>query len=65
MLKTIIGKLERKKIMIQRLMWLNWSKATINATLQFLDIYIYIDFYMLYLIFYNAIGQHLTIKENK
>ena len=37
-------------------MWLNWSKATINATLQFLDIYIYIDFYMLYLIFYNAIG---------
>ena len=24
------------------LMWLNWSVATINATLQLLDIYIYI-----------------------
>ena len=24
------------------LMWLNWKVATINTTLQFLDIYIYI-----------------------
>ena len=25
------------------LMWLNWKVATINTTLQFLDIYIYIQ----------------------
>ena len=40
--KKIIGKLERKMIMMWMLMWLNWSVTTINATLQFLDIYIYI-----------------------
>ena len=39
MLKKIIGKLERKKIMTWALIWLNWSVATINATLQLLDIY--------------------------
>ena len=27
-------------------MWLNWSVATINATLQFLDIYIHIYIYI-------------------
>ena len=36
MLKTIIEKLERKKIMTWMLMWLNWSVATINAMLQFI-----------------------------
>ena len=58
MLKTILGKLERKKIMTWTLMWFNQSVATINITLQLLEIYIYIyiDFYMLYLIMYNAIG---------
>ena len=40
MLKKIIGKLEKKKfIMTWILMWLNWSVAIINATLQLLDIY--------------------------
>ena len=43
MLKTIIGKLERKKIMAWTLMWLNWSVATINVILQLIYIYIYID----------------------
>ena len=38
MLKTIIGRLERKMIMIWTLMWLDWSVATINVTLQLLDI---------------------------
>ena len=42
MLKTIIGKLERKKIMAWTLMWLNWSVATTNAMLQLIYIYIYI-----------------------
>ena len=47
MLKTILGKLERKKIMMQMLIWFNWSVTTINATLQLLDIYrsIHINFY--------------------
>ena len=27
MLKTIIGKLERKKIMTWMLMWLNWKRS--------------------------------------
>ena len=36
MLKTIIEKLERKKIMTWMLMWLNWRVATINAMLQFI-----------------------------
>ena len=39
MLKTIIGKLERKKIMTWILMQLNWNVATINVMLQLLDIY--------------------------
>ena len=43
MLKTIIGKLEKKKrkekeIMTWTLMQFNWSVATINVTLQFLEI---------------------------
>ena len=38
-----------KMIMTWFFMWLNWSIATINAMLQLLEIYIYIDFY-------NAIG---------
>ena len=38
MLKTIIGKLERKKIMTWILMWLNWNVATINVMLQFICI---------------------------
>ena len=38
-LKTIIGKLKRKKIMTQTLMWLNQNVATINNTLQLLHIY--------------------------
>ena len=47
MLKTILGKLERKKIMMQMLIWFNWSVTTINATLQFLNIYksIHINLY--------------------
>ena len=37
------NKKERKKINDDiALMWLNWSVVTINATLQLLDIYIYI-----------------------
>ena len=43
MLKTIIGKLKRKKIMVWTLMWLNWSVIIINAMLHLLDIYIDID----------------------
>ena len=39
MLKTIIGELERIKIMIWTMMWLNESIATINAMFQLLDIY--------------------------
>ena len=42
MLKTIIKKLKRKIKITETLMWFNQSVATINATLQFLDIYIYI-----------------------
>ena len=42
MLKTIIRKLERKKLMTWMLMWLNWSIAIINVVLQFIYIYIYI-----------------------
>ena len=38
MLKTIIGKLERIKIMTWMLMWLDRSVVTINATFQLLDI---------------------------
>ena len=41
MLKTIIGKLEKKKvkkIMTWIVMWYNWNVATINAMLQFLEI---------------------------
>ena len=47
MLKTILGKLERKKIMMQMLIWFNWSVTIINATLQFLNIYksIHINLY--------------------
>ena len=45
MLKKIIGRLERKMIMMWMLIWLNWSVATINTTLQLLDIYIYIYIY--------------------
>ena len=43
MLKTIIGKLERKKIMTWMLMWIIWSVATINDTLQLLDIYRFVQ----------------------
>ena len=39
MLKTIIGRLKRKKIMTWILMWLNWSVAEINAMLKLLDLY--------------------------
>ena len=39
MLKKIIGKLERKMILMWTLMWLNWSVIIINVMLQFLDIY--------------------------
>ena len=39
MLKTILGKLERKKIMMQMLIWFNWSVTIINVMLQLLDIY--------------------------
>ena len=45
MLKTIIKKLKRKIKITETLMWFNQSVATINATLQFLDIYIYIYIY--------------------
>ena len=41
MLKKIIGKFKRKNIMTWALIWLNWSVATINTTLQLLDIYRY------------------------
>ena len=41
MLKTIMGKLKRKKTMAQMLMWFNQSVAIINVMLQFLDIYRY------------------------
>ena len=34
-------------LMTWMLMWLNWNVATINATLQILDIYIYIYRYRL------------------
>ena len=43
MLKTIIGKLERKKIMMWILMQLNWNVATINVMLQLLDIYRFVQ----------------------
>ena len=43
MLKTIIGKLERKKIMTWILMQLNWNVATINVMLQLLDIYRFVQ----------------------
>ena len=41
MLKTIIGKLEKKKvkkIMTWIVMWYNWNVVIINTTLQFLEI---------------------------
>ena len=41
MFKKIIGRLERKMILMWILMWLNWSVAIINAMLQLLDIYRY------------------------
>ena len=47
MLKTIIGKLERKKIMTWMLMWLNWKRSNnkyyVSASR---DIYIYIYIYI-------------------
>ena len=39
MFKKNYRKLERNRIMTWTLMWLNWSVAIINATLQLLDIY--------------------------
>ena len=39
MFKKIIGRLERKMILMWILMWLNQSATTINATLQLLNIY--------------------------
>ena len=57
MLKTIIGKLERKKnndIGVD-VAQLEQSNNKCYASI-FRYIYIYIDFYMLCLIFYNAIG---------
>ena len=43
MLKTIIGRLKRKKIMTWILMWLNWSVAEINAMLKLLDLYRFVQ----------------------
>ena len=37
-------KIGKKMIMRLMLMWLNWSVATINATLQLLDIYKFVDY---------------------
>ena len=50
--KKIIGKLKIKKIMTWTLMLLNRSVATINATLQFLDIYRFGDLGMALECFY-------------
>ena len=35
----MLKKLERKKIMMWMLTWLNWSVVTINTKIQLLDIY--------------------------
>ena len=42
MLKKLQANWKEKKIMMWMLMWFNWRIATINTTLQLLDIYIYI-----------------------